>query len=79
MCLCPFRKVELIAIDQIDKVIVPRLLEELRTKVIPEVIQRLNETNELLDELDKKYVPRIANEHHPSASLSAPVPIPPRH
>ena len=35
-------------------VIVPVILEEVRTRIIPDVIQRLNETSDALDAIEQQ-------------------------
>lgn len=40
--------------DDVDKYVVPKILEEVRTKIIPDVIHRLNETSDMLDKLEEE-------------------------
>ena len=45
----PFKTVQVITREEIDNYIIPMVLKQVREQVIPDVLDRLNETNELLN------------------------------
>ena len=51
MGACLGKSLEVVAIDEVKAYIVPLILEEVRTKVIPQVIQALQMTEKELDSI----------------------------
>ena len=53
MCFFACKKMELVDKDDLDKHVIPKIIETVRTEIIPDVIQRLNETSEMLERLEE--------------------------
>ena len=55
-----FSNIEVIAVKELENVLIPALKEEcikeMRAIVIPEILKRLNETSEMLEEMQKENV-----------------------
>jgi hypothetical protein len=55
-----FSRIEVIAVTELQNVLIPALKEEcikeMRAIVIPEMLKRLNETSEMLDKMQKENV-----------------------
>ena len=71
MGACLGKSLEVVAIDEVKAYIVPLILEEVRTKVIPQVIQALQMTEKELDNMNKNNIESNIDEHEQLHSTAA--------
>ena len=73
MGACLGKSMEVVAIDEVKGIIIPFILEEVRTKIIPQVIQALQMTEKELDSIaeSKNNLESNIDEHEQLHSTAA--------